>query len=189
MSLELNILILLLMLIAINIVKKLIAVISNIFESQYQEQFLRYGLVSRSYLSKLNSTDFDKWCLELLENLGYEDVTFVSNSYSVERSLVCSKENKKYYVICSLLSLKDKNKDPDDFEAIDEVKVQRFLGELAHDKVKNSIIITNGNFSKNAIDYAQSLSENYNIRLIDGIELTNLFRSMRKNNLRSSFES
>lgn len=69
------------------------------------------------------------------------------------------------------------NSDGSDVFKVGRPNVQKLLGQMVHDGVPTGIIITNGQFSGEAIEFAGQLPENHKIHLINGDELFTYFNS------------
>jgi restriction endonuclease Mrr len=152
-------------------------------ESWFDEEYLKYGFLSRYYLSgHLTQYKFEEWCVYVLENMGYKNLTNVSELIEGGVSIIAPDKNKTTYISTRLYGLEfDSKKNINDkYFKIGRPELQKFVGALVHDNITNGILITTGDFTDEAINYVNSLPPKYSIVLIDGITLTKYLRKLRK---------
>jgi hypothetical protein len=163
--------------------KKLIKIGYDKVNSKFEEEYLRYGFLSRYYLStKLTDYEFEEWCKCILENMHYKNIKNISESIEGGVNLVSINKDIPVYISTRLYGLEfnEKSNVNDNYRTIGRPEVQKFVGALVHDKVKNGVIVTTGDFTNEAVEYVKSLPKDYLIVLIDGIALTKELRKVRK---------
>lgn len=194
MSLEKQVLLFILLVIALHALRNILSIINSHIDSNYEKEYLKYGFVSRKNLSKLNQNEFTKWCCKIVGNLGYNSIEITTNEYT-ERNLICKDKSGLIYVKCTPLKLKDTENDKkvgideDNYETLGRPDIQKLVGEMVHDKVNNAVVITNGDFSNEVLEYIGTLPSKYSIKLINGIELTKQFRKIRQHESSLHFEN
>ncbi|QGU94280.1 hypothetical protein GOM49_03360 [Clostridium bovifaecis] len=161
-----------LILISLRITHKLLSPRASKIKETFKEERLMYGLTSRYFLSSLTNSEFEEYCSYLLNKKGYSNIISISEDFRGGISLICSStNNSKIYVSCIQSYCRESNID-DNYDTIERSDLQKFVGAMIHDNILEAIVITNGNFSKDAIKYIEQLPSRYNIRLIDGIALS-----------------
>lgn len=152
-------------------------------EDKFKEEKLMYGLTSRHFLSNLTYKEFENFCSYFLTKNHYANIYTVSEAFNGGISLICSDSNfDKVYVGCIKCDSKE-NKNNDVYNSTGRPELQKFIGAMVHDKIYNGIVITNGDFTKEAIEYINNLPKHYNIELIDGIGLSKACWNIRKKTL------
>ena len=146
-------------------------------------EYIKYGFLSRYYLSsQLSQYKFEEWCSYILESMGYENLTNVSELVEGGVNIIALGENKTTYISTRLYGLDSDNKSNvnDKYYRIGRPELQRFVGALIHDNITDGILVTTGDFTDEAKNYIKSLPGKYSIALIDGITLTKYLRKLRK---------
>jgi hypothetical protein len=152
-------------------------------QDRFKEEKLMYGLTSRHFLSQLSFKEFEEFCSYYLTKNNYANITNVSEAFHGGLSLICSDSSfEKVYVSCIKSDSKENNNN-DDYKPTGRPELQKFIGGMVHDKILSGIVITNGDFSKEAMEYVNNLPEDYNIELIDGINLSKACWEIRKKNI------
>lgn len=165
-------LMLILIFISIKVLNMLISPLQSRINNEFKQQRLKFGLISRFFLSNLNKYEFEDYCRNFLLHNGYNDIFSVSEDFNGGLSLVCTNFNgNRVYVSCIKSEQKKDNTD-DIYSTVGIKELQKFVGLMLCDGVKEGIVITNGDFSNDAIKYADKLSQEYKIQLIDGISLS-----------------
>lgn len=152
-------------------------------EGWFDGEYLKYGFLSRYYLSShLTQYKFEEWCIYVLENMGYKNLTNVSELIEGGVNIIAPDKNKTTYISTRLYGLESDNKKNlnDKYFKIGRPELQKFVGALVHDNITDGILITTGDFTDEAINYVNSLLPKYSIVLIDGITLTKYLRKLRK---------
>lgn len=145
---------------------------------------LYYGLTSRYFLSKITDQQFEEYCYYFLDKQDYTNTTHISEEIEGRLSLICSKNKiSKIYVSCFKATCEEGKNTNDNYQLIGRPYLQKFVGIMVHDEIHDGIVITNGSFSQEAKEYVKTLSEKYNIKLIDGIDLSKLSWEIRKRNV------
>jgi hypothetical protein len=141
---------------------------------------LSHGLVSRKDLSNVRGKVFIDWCTTFLENLDFKNIHIISTSCSDNVQILAYRNLKRVYVKCILCSQLDSD-DEDNFEKVGRPELQKLVGTMEHDNIKYGYIITNGDFSSDAQQYAETLPpKTISLKLIDGCKLTRLHRQFQK---------
>lgn len=129
-------------------------------------------LVSKKELSKLVSYQFEDWCRHYLKMLGYADFVMTRERSDGGKDMVCSIDDTPVYVRCVQID-KDTELDKDElYPKVGRPEAQMFVGNMKHDGIYKGLIITPGYFSDYAIVYVKNLPPEYDIRLINGDELS-----------------
>jgi len=165
---------------------KITKTINDNIEKNFKSDYLKYGFLSRYFLANnLTPLEFEDFCKDILKNMGYKNLENFSESFEGGINLCSTNKNTRTYISAKLYGL-IKNEDEeskenldDKYEKVRRPEVQKFIGALVHDEVKNGIIITTGDFTDEAKEYVKNLPEDYSIFLIDGISLTNKLRNVR----------
>ncbi|KYH29220.1 MULTISPECIES: restriction endonuclease [Clostridium] len=172
-------------LILLNILNKLLYPIEDKIKKRFKQETAIYGLISRYFLSHLSESEFEEYCSYLLNNMGYFNIVPISEDFIGGLSLICNKSsNSKIYVSCIKSPYKENNTD-DKYAIVGRPELQKFIGIMVHDKVKKGIVITTGDFSDHAIEYVNHLSSEYDIKLINGIELSKISWEIRQKNIKN----
>jgi hypothetical protein len=152
-------------------------------ENRFDEEYIKYGFLSRYYLSShLTQYKFEEWCIYILESMGYKNLTNVSELIEGGVNIIAPDKNRTTYISTRLYGLDSDNKKNlnDKYYKIGRPELQKFVGALVHDNITDGILITTGDFTDEAINYVKSLPDKYSIVLIDGIALTKYLRKLRK---------
>jgi restriction endonuclease Mrr len=152
-------------------------------EDWFDEEYIKYGFLSRYYLSShLTQYKFEEWCIYVLESMGYKNLTNVSELIEGGVNIIAPDKNKTTYISTRLYGLEsdDKKNLNDKYFKIGRPELQKFVGALVHDNITDGILITTGDFTEEAINYVKSLPAMYSVVLIDGITLTKYLRKLRK---------
>lgn len=175
---------------------KLIKFIENKINSKFNSEYVKYGFLSRYYLSsRFTDREFQEWCKYFLKNMHYRNLKNVSENFEGGISFISTNNKNPTYISTRLYQLKDSEKNKqkknvdDSYKAIGRPEVQKFVGALVHDRVKSGVIITTGDFTQEAIEYVRSLPKDYLIVLIDGAALTKELRKIRKREITSRVAS
>ena len=136
--------------------------------------------------------EFIEWCKRYLKKIGFiysgvltretfipdeEKVTKITGNVAI-LSLTEINSNKKVYAKCVLLR-------PNILAALEDIwpklgrpEVQKFVGLMAGDHINTGIILTTGDFSEYAKEYASTLASPYSLQLIEGKDLASLHRQI-----------
>lgn len=143
----------------------------NILRSMDQK-ILRYGLVSKRMLCELTRDKFTHWCIDLLDRTGYTNIETLPESDDRSSYLICRKNGIRFLVVCAQLDLNKPALNEDDYMRFGRPYAQIFVGNMRYKGIYNGLIITTGYFSQHVKPYIDSLDKIYNIKLIDGDELS-----------------
>ena len=133
----------------------------TIYYKSYKElkkSDLLYNLVHR-----LTPHEFEIWCSEYLSNLGFTNIMVLPIGPDAGKDIICEKNSEKFYIECKRYS-------PNSY--ISSFQVEKLLGSMISDNVKNGLIITTGDLSKEAKDTLKKIKKPYNINVITSNELS-----------------
>ena len=119
---------------------------------------LLYNLVHR-----LTPHEFEIWCSEYLSNLGFTNIMVLPIGPDAGKDIICEKNSEKFYIECKRYS-------PNSY--ISSFQVEKLLGSMISDNIKNGLIITTGDLSKEAKDTLKKIKKPYNINVITSNELS-----------------
>ena len=107
--------------------------------------------------------EFEIWCSEYLSNLGFTNIMVLPIGPDAGKDIICEKNSEKFYIECKRYS-------PNSY--ISSFQVEKLLGSMISDNVKNGLIITTGDLSKEAKDTLKKIKKPYNINVITSNELS-----------------
>ena len=119
---------------------------------------LLYNLAHR-----LTPHEFEIWCSEYLSNLGFTNIMVLPIGPDAGKDIICEKNSEKFYIECKRYS-------PNSY--ISSFQVEKLLGSMISDNIKNGLIITTGDLSKEAKDTLKKIKKPYNINVITSNELS-----------------
>ncbi|WP_461207404.1 restriction endonuclease [Clostridium sp. DL1XJH146] len=124
------------------------------------------GEININDILDLSPFEFEHWCEIFLEKEGYiiESIKNLSGDGKVD--IICKRGTETYYVECKKHNKKSKSK-----LIIDTNTINKLLGSMVKDEIKNGMIITTGVISKSAIQYIKTMPKEYNFKLYDGEDL------------------
>lgn len=142
------------------LIGKLIKNITIYYKSykELKKSDLLYNLVHR-----LTPHEFEIWCSEYLSNLGFTNIMVLPIGPDAGKDIICEKNSEKFYIECKRYS-------PNSY--ISSFQVEKLLGSMISDNVKNGLIITTGDLSKEAKDTLKKIKKPYNINVITSNELS-----------------
>jgi hypothetical protein len=149
---------------------------------------LTYGLASRKDLSRLSNSSFITWSVGILRDIGFSNIKIMSYKLSDSYQIKASINGTQAYIKFFKLQLKDTPSNEDDFSTVGRPDLQKFVGTMELDNIKIGYVITNGNFSSDANEFAATMPDGYYIKVIDGCELTRLHRRNQKQYLISKLD-
>lgn len=112
---------------------------------------------------RLTPHEFEIWCSEYLSNLGFTNIMVLPIGPDAGKDIICEKNSEKFYIECKRYS-------PNSY--ISSFQVEKLLGSMISDNVKNGLIITTGDLSKEAKDALKKIKKPYNINVITSNELS-----------------
>ena len=112
---------------------------------------------------RLTPHEFEIWCSEYLSNLGFTNIIVLPIGPDAGKDIICEKNSEKFYIECKRYS-------PNSY--ISSFQVEKLLGSMISDNVKNGLIITTGDLSKEAKDTLKKIKKPYNINVITSNELS-----------------
>ena len=112
---------------------------------------------------RLTPHEFEIWCSEYLSNLGFTNIMVLPIVPDAGKDIICEKNSEKFYIECKRYS-------PNSY--ISSFQAEKLLGSMISDNVKNGLIITTGDLSKEAKDTLKKIKKPYNINVITSNELS-----------------
>ena len=112
---------------------------------------------------RLTPHEFEIWFSEYLSNLGFTNIMVLPIGPDAGKDIICEKNSEKFYIECKRYS-------PNSY--ISSFQVEKLLGSMISDNVKNGLIITTGDLSKEAKDTLKKIKKPYNINVITSNELS-----------------
>ena len=112
---------------------------------------------------RLTPHEFEIWCSEYLSNLGLTNIMVLPIGPDAGKDIICEKNSEKFYIECKRYS-------PNSY--ISSFQVEKLLGSMISDNIKNGLIITTGDLSKEAKDTLKKIKKPYNINVITSNELS-----------------
>ena len=168
-----------LILVELLIFNKILDFFSLRLKTYHKVNWYKFAFLSRKHLVKLSNGVFENWCVNFLERQGYRDVTIFSvwndNKY---KTITCLSQNEMVYVFCK--HTKEITEIEDSYEKLGRPELQKFIGTLEHDNVSKGIVITTGDFTPEANEYAQDLPERITLQLFDGSNLIEEHQKFRE---------
>lgn len=112
---------------------------------------------------RLTPHEFEIWCSEYLSNLGFTNIMVLPIGPDAGKDIICEKNSEKFYIECKRYS-------PNSY--ISSFQVEKLLGSMISGNIKNGLIITTGDLSKEAKDTLKKIKKPYNINVITSNELS-----------------
>lgn len=112
---------------------------------------------------RLTPHEFEIWCSEYLSNLGFTNIMVLPIGPDAGKDIICEKNSEKFYIECKRYSHNS---------YISSFQVEKLLGSMISDNIKNGLIITTGDLSKEAKDTLKKIKKPYNINVITSNELS-----------------
>ena len=116
-----------------------------------------------SLIHRLTPHEFEIWCSEYLSTLGFSNIILLPLGPDGGKNIICEKDSQKFYIECKRYS-------PNSY--ISSFQVEKLLGSMISDNIKNGLIITTGDLSKEAKDTLKKIKKPYNINVITSNELS-----------------
>lgn len=133
---------------------------------------LQYGITSRQDLFYLDKNIRNNLFENLLSYFGYDSITLGGTKGLNDVTYTGSLGPDPLYVLLNIIDLSDNINEEGKTPKVGRPEVQQFLGTMTHDEIKKGVIITNGAFTNEALTFVVNLPDTYEIKLIDGINLT-----------------
>lgn len=121
-----------------------------------EEEKLLKGQLVASHIEYLSRDEFLEWCRIFLIKTGYEHANIVEEKES-SVDIVCSINKRKIYVVCT-------NKG---FGTQEYIILNKLVGAMASGNIAQGVIITTGHLQNTTLEYIQTLSSDYMIKVID----------------------
>lgn len=148
------------------------------FKSDNLRNKLTLGLASRKDLTELTGSGFILWCTDILANIGFSNIQIVSRDIGEIYQIIAYINGQRAYIKCVKLRHNPDfdEKEEDEFLTVGRPDLQKLVGAMEKDQIKICYVLTNGDFSSEARDFAATMPLPYSLKIIDGCELTRLHR-------------
>ncbi|MCY6484079.1 restriction endonuclease [Clostridium aestuarii] len=181
MNLYIKLILYLFVIFILKIINKYLIPSVHKIKKSFNSDRLKYGLVSKYFLSNLTNSEFENYCKYFLENRNFKDITNISKPTTNGLTLTCKdSNNSKIHINCFKANCKNENNIGDNYESIGQSYIEEFIGVMVHDKITHGMIITNGNFTSETKKHVQNLPPKYNVELIDGTLLSSFSWQIRE---------
>ena len=121
-----------------------------------------------------DSETVNGWITRLLQLSGYDELKARPLEEDSAYDYICSKGSQQVYVACKLWNVKI-------FDTpVTRAAVQKLVGAMVGDRVKQGIIITAGSLTDEAQKYLDTLPVSYRIEILDGVRLMDKLHALRK---------
>lgn len=174
--------------------RMLLYVIKNV-KVDIKNKRLKYGIISRKDLVGCNTNEFEDLCREYVNtSKGIKNTTVLSEQSKGGVDIIGNEYGGLTYIRCILKNMKESkegNYSDDVWEEIDKEELENFLGRMIQDGVKKGIVITNSDFSKEALEFISILNSNskkYHIEAIDGYTFLEGVREIRETEFKEVLE-
>jgi len=157
----------------INTMKLVKDLISTLTLTRENLKRWKKGLINLNDIHDLTPREFEYWCGEFISSLGYTSIEQAPKGPDGGKDIICKLNGKKVYVECKQYSF-----DLNAQYIVDEQISKKLIGAMAHDKVMDGMIITSGRINSDSHIYINSLPKGYNVLLVDGEKLVNLYTNM-----------
>lgn len=136
---------------------------------------LKQGIIQIEDLDELTPNEFEYWCGNFLDKEGFNNIYITPKESDGGKDIICNKANEIYYVECKRFVLSDEAKYQIDIEI-----AKKLIGSMASENITNGIIITSGIFTKEAINYIETLPKLYKILMYNGEDLIEDYNELNK---------
>lgn len=174
-------------LIALMLIKEILYLIKIRYDIHVKRRLLKYQPLSRDFFSEnISRYEFQHWCKSLLYKMRYTNLKILSSYKSGDVNIIGTYKNKKVYIYTKLCKLESEHKKNsyERYQLVTKEELEKFVGLMIVDYIDKGIIITTGDFSEDASKYINCIQNNYNIELIDGSNLLNIYRKIRKSEIK-----
>lgn len=164
---------------ALKVYSKLLKILNEKLNKFHKKEWFKYAFLSRKHLVQLSTGNFEDWCSDFLGRLGYKGVTVTSTwNDSKFKTITCMNKGNEVYVLCKLTN--EIKEIEDDYGSLGRPELQQFIGTMEHDNITEGIVITTGDFTDQALEYAKGLPGRLSVILYDGVSLTKAHRKLRE---------
>ena len=163
-----KIIILLIAIFIINLLEKSLNNFNIYKEKQFNRDFLEYGFISAEDLKELDEYEFYDWIKELVNKMGYKFIREYANKNKSETKFIYEK-NSSLGLMKMIYSSSSK---------IGVEALQQEVGFMASKNLIQGVFITSSAFDEESKAYIKSISDKFNISLIDGDSICNKKRQL-----------
>lgn len=158
--------------IIINLIEKNLIKFKYYKEKEFDREFLKYGFISIGDLKKLDEYEFCDWLISLVNEMGYVLLKEYSDKSKIERRFIYEKN-----AAIGLLRMLHKDS-TDEMLKVDVDELEKEIGFMVSQNLKEGIFITSGEFTNEAKEYINTLSNKFKISLVDGYYICNKKRQL-----------
>lgn len=174
--------------------RMLMYIIKNV-NIEIKNKRLKYGILSRKDIAECNINEFEDLCREYVNvSKGIKNTTLLSEQSKGGVDIIGNEYGGLTYIRCVLKNMKESKEgiySDEAWEEIDREELENFLGRMIQDGVKKGIVITNSDFSKEALEFISILNSNskkYYIEAIDGYTFLEGVREIRETEYKDVLE-
>lgn len=131
-----------------------------------EQQRWSQGIIELDDLYHLTPREFEYWCGEIIEKLGYSNIEHSKSSVDSGKDIECRKNLLPVYVECKRFYYSQNA----EYAVTSEV-CKKLVGAMVHDGITKGMIITTGIITRDAVDYIRTLPQMYDITLLSGKDL------------------
>lgn len=146
--------------------------------NQISDEKIEKGILSIKDLQKNNYDRFLKAIKLYLSTHNYENITIFTNSTPELTNLKGILTGDNIYISCIQNNISEDSSDENTSSFTTKKDIESFLGRMLINNCKKGLLINNTSFSDDACDLIRAFNKslNYEIKLIDGYELTKSIR-------------
>jgi HJR/Mrr/RecB family endonuclease len=130
----------------------------------------KMGIINLDDIHSLTPREFEYWCGEFISTLGYSNIKQTAIGPDGGKDITCKFNKVATYVEC-----KRYRYDTSADYKVDEQICKKLVGSMVHDRVTHGLIITSGLILGTCTEYVKSLPKEFEINLIDGNKLVELY--------------
>lgn len=138
------------------IFQRVYSIIELAYVKKAEEEKLLKGQLVPLHIEYLSRDEFLEWCRIFLIKTGYQHVDILKEKES-SVDIVCSMNKRKAFVVCT-------NKG---FGTQEYITLNKLVGTMVSGNVTQGLIVTTGLLQSTTLEYIQTLSPEYNIKVID----------------------
>lgn len=133
---------------------------------------LQHGITSRQDIFDLESITIDRLIKNFLLYEGYTRIEKGGINKTSDVNYTAMLHDARVYVAYKMMDLSTSGDVEANIPKIGLTDLESLLGRMAHDGIHKGVFITNGNFSKDTLQFVKGFDNEFEITLIDGIQLT-----------------
>lgn len=133
-------------------------IIKKSFDLYILNKKFKNGSTLLELLNRLTPREFEIWSREYLSSIGYCNAILTTPSSTEGKNIICTKNNTTIYVQCK--SNANEN-------SITNQDIEKLLGAMISDNIKNGLIITTSFVSDAIYELIRTLPKQYSIHIIN----------------------